>query len=97
SILDVAIIQHQKKTLLLSKKPVQSPFFTCYNIIERSAVEKEEIVKKLQEIQAGKVVIRYSLDPKKYWEERTFYEKRLKGEKAIHLFMFDQAVLCEKL
>jgi hypothetical protein len=89
------MIQHQKKILLLSKKKIASPFFSCYAILQRA--EKEEIVKKLQAINAGNVIIRYSLDPQQYWKERTCYEKNLHGDKQIHLFFFDKAVLCEKL
>lgn len=96
SLYDIACIQHQKKIFLLSKKKIFSPFFTCYSILHRSAPEKEEVVKKLQAGGAGKVIIRYSLEPEQYWKERTFYEKQLKGKKAVHLFMFDKAVLCEK-
>jgi SAM-dependent methyltransferase len=95
SIQDIAMIQHQKKILLLSKKKIASPFFSCYAILQRA--EKEEIVKKLQAINAGNVIIRYSLDPQQYWKERTCYEKNLHGDKQIHLFFFDKAVLCEKL
>ncbi len=94
---DVALIEHQRKTLLLSKKKVLSPFFTCYSILGNSGADKQEVLKRLQELNAEKVIIRYSLDPKKYWEERTFFEKKLNGNKAVHLFMFDKAVFCEKL
>ena len=97
SVQDIAVIEHQKKTLLLSKKKIVSPFFACYNILERSSTEKEDILKKLQAVNAGKVIIRYSLAPQEYWKERIFYEKKLHGERAVHLFLFDQAVLCEKL
>ncbi len=93
---DIALVEQQKKTFLLSKKKIISPFFSCYNILERSPPEKEEILKKLQALNAGKAIIRYSLDPQEYWKERGFYEKKLNGQKAVHLFMFDKAILCEK-
>lgn len=96
---EIVQITEGKKTFFLSTKKIENPFFTSYHILERLPSEdKKKILVQLQKLGAGKVVLRYSLDPKEYWKERTFFEKELqKGEKTIHLFVFDTALVCEKM
>lgn len=93
----VQIIQG-KKTFFLSNIKIENPFFITYRILERlPSGDKKEIALQLQKLGAGKVILRYALDPKEYWKERMFYEKQLSGEKAVYLFVFDRALLCEKI
>jgi len=46
----------------------------------------------------GKVVLKYSINPKDYWKERNNFEKNLKGERECVVFNIDgRYVLCEKI
>ncbi len=46
----------------------------------------------------GKVVLKYSVDPKEYWRERDKIENRLHGKKEATLFVVDRKyVVCEKI
>lgn len=96
---EIVQIIHGKKIFFLSTKKIENPFFHCYHIIERiSPDDKNRIALQLQELGAAKVVLRYTLDPKEYWKERSFFERQLTpGEKTIHLFVFDTALVCEKM
>lgn len=96
-------IMQGKKIFLLAKKIVQNTFFATYKILEKVAYSfdtegKKKLLVSLQKHNAKKVVLRYSLEPEKYWSERNFFEKNLaNGDKTIHLFVFDVALVSEKL
>ncbi len=91
-----------KKIFFLSKEKILNPFFITYKILQRLPYSeekeaKEAILAVLQKLFAKKVILRYSLPPTHYWNERLFFEKQLTGEKTISLFVFDMALLCEKV
>lgn len=100
---EIVAVSSGKKTMYLSTKVLNSPFFTVYKIHAHVPYAfdlpgKKKILKELQHLSAGSVVLRYTLDPAKYWEERSFFEKRLSdGTKQYHLFVFDEALVCEKI
>jgi len=55
----------------------------------------KEILKSLK---AKKVVLRFDIDPDKYWGIRTKLEEGLAGTRTIHIFGFGkELVLCEKV
>lgn len=100
---EIISITSGKKTFYLSTKLFQSNFFTAYKIHAHlpyafDILGKKKILKELQHLSCANVVLRYTLDPSKYWEERSFFEKRLSnGTKQFHLFVFDEALICEKI
>jgi 16S rRNA G966 N2-methylase RsmD len=88
------------KPVLLSNNKINSNFLTQYKIIASCVFTREDVLEHLLQYGAGKVILRYNLDPEKYWKERRFYESKLKGRKEINLFVNEsknQAILCEKL
>lgn len=88
------------KPTFLSNELIKSNFLVPYRILEISENKFESIIKSLRKILAGKVILRYNLDPKDYWKTRNIYEKELSGGKKIHLFINEQnneAILCEKI
>lgn len=98
---DLIQFVQEKKMYFFSTHYISSPFFVCYNILERipcsgSFEEKQKVKIFLQAHDALHVILKYSLDPQAYWRERTFFENGLSGSKTLYLFAFDQALICEK-
>jgi 16S rRNA G966 N2-methylase RsmD len=89
----------ENKKFFLSKEVINSNFLEGYKILAICENNFEKIVNNLKEISAGKVILRYSIDPKNYWADRNKFENTIDklGGKEIHLFLFDKKmVLCEK-
>ncbi len=87
------------KPVFLSNEFVKSNFLVPYKILEISENKFEGITKTLKRIKAGKVVLRYNVDPKDYWKTRNLYEKDLTGKKEVNLFINErnnEAIICEK-
>jgi hypothetical protein len=99
---DIIQFVQEKKMYFLSTHHISSPFFVCYKILNSTSYamsfdEKQKVKMLLQEHDALHVILKYSLDPQAYWQERTFFEKGLSGSKTLYLFAFDQALICEKI
>ena len=61
------------------------------------AQEEHEIIAALQKHKAGKVILRFSVDPKEYWRIRKKIEAKLTGDKTYALlYIGTEAVLVEK-
>ena len=62
---------------------------------ERDMLMIKEILKSEK---VGKVVLRFDIEPERYWEVRKTLEAELNGSKTVHLFGFGNDVLvCEKI
>lgn len=84
--------------ILTSDKLIKNPFFrNSFRVLDAVHHDFDSIVHSLEKHDIGQVVIRYKILPRDYWTERTRYEKYLKGKKTAHLFMFEKAVVAEKL
>jgi len=95
-----ASVLELNKPVLLSNKPARTDFLTGYKIKTICKNEQKEIKEKLGGLGAGKVILRYNIDPKDYWKIRNFYEKELKGNTEITLFINEEkseAILCERI
>jgi len=87
------------KPILISNKEIRSHFLTGYKILVICENRREKILEYLKKVKAGKVTLRYSLEPKEYWKVRNFYESELTGKKEVNLFIHEQkneAIICEK-
>jgi len=93
----VSLIEMNKKSYLLSKEKIESDFLEGYKILSVTENKFESIIESLKKLDAKSVVLRYSIPPKEYWNERKRYESQLKGSKKIHLFVNQEAILCESL
>ncbi len=88
----------ERRTLLTSSELIDSPFFKdMYCVLSKT----ERDILKMKEIltseKAGKVVLRFDIEPEKYWELRKTLEEGLKGSRVLHVFGFgDEVVVCEK-
>ncbi len=89
----------EKRTLLTSSALIVSPFIKdTYRVsgkTERDIVKMKEILKSEK---AGKVVLRFDIEPEKYWELRNELEEGLGGNRTLHVFGFgDEVVVGEKV
>lgn len=89
------LFTYNNKEYLLSNKKIESEFLVCYKVI--AICKQDEIKDKLSEPGCGKVILKHSVNPKEYWILRNKYEKDLKGSLVCYLFLFDNAVICEKV
>jgi 16S rRNA G966 N2-methylase RsmD len=88
------------KPVLVSDKKINSNFLTGYKVLTTCKNEQKEILQNLKEMNAGKIVLRYNIEPKDYWKVRNFYENQLIGRKEISLFVDEknnEAILTEKI
>ncbi len=101
---NIVQILQGNKIFFLCKEKISNPFFTTYEILQRMVYvlgnqeQHKKLISLLIQEGAKDIVLRYSLDPKQYWEERNNLEKALvNGHKTIHLFIFDMAILTTKI
>lgn len=95
---NVMLFYKNRFCLFSSDEFVKNPFIkNSFNVLAVCKNKFDEIVKNLIELDVGKVVLRASIIPEKYWEERRKYEKELSGERTVHLFLLDKAIICEKI
>ncbi len=89
----------ERRTLLTSSKPLDSPFFKdSYRVLGRTEMEIHGIKELLKAEKAGKVVLRFDIEPERYWDLRKKLEEGLAGTRTLHVFGFgDEAVVCEKI
>jgi hypothetical protein len=94
-----APVLYLSKPVLLSNQEINSHFLTKFRIIKTCENDSNQILKAMNSIGAGKVTLRYNLEPNEYWKVRNSYEKRLTGKREINLFINQQkreAILAEK-
>ena len=83
-----------KRTLLTSSKLVGSPFFKdAYRVIGKVEMDIGMIKELLKSEKAGKVVLRFDIDPEVYWDVRRKLEEGLSGTRILHAFGFGKDVV----
>lgn len=83
-----------KRTLLTSLKLVVSPFFKdSYRVIGNVEMNIKGIKELLRSERAGNVVLRFDIDPEKYWDVRKNLEEGLSGTRTLHVFGFGKDVV----
>ncbi len=81
--------QDRQKTLLTGEKLRSSSFLIrTYSVLDHAA-SINEVKSRLIEQGAGNVVLRFSMDPSQYYEERRNIRKGLEGTKTIYIFRFN--------
>ncbi len=89
-----ALFSESKLVYFTSKELVLSPFFShSFRVLGGCQFKEAEIINLLKTHGAGKVTLRFSIDPKEYWQIRSSYEKNLSGEKKLSLFKFEEIAL----
>ncbi|HSU72254.1 MAG TPA: methyltransferase domain-containing protein, partial [Candidatus Binatia bacterium] len=95
----MTLYRDERELLFTSATLRESPFFKArYEVIDAVENQFDKILAVLKRENAGKVLFRAKIDPQQYWKERNKYEKALKGEVHVTLFLFkDEALICKKL
>ncbi len=66
-----------------------------FNVL--GTADSVDLLEKLKELDCGKVVLRYSLDPDKYYKTRKEIEANLSGDVELYIFQKDgRYILCSK-
>jgi SAM-dependent methyltransferase len=88
-----------RRTLLTSSGLIVSPFFKdTYRVLRKTDWDIHRLKKLLNAEKSGKVVLRFDIEPEKYWHVRKKLEEGLTGSRTLHLFGFaDEILLCEKI
>ncbi|MEM4336838.1 MAG: methyltransferase domain-containing protein [Candidatus Woesearchaeota archaeon] len=87
-----------EKNMLTSHFLIKNPFFkNTFKVLEVCHTDFKSIIRALQKHNIGEVVIRYKIEPHLYWKTRKDYEKYLTGKKTAHLFIFEKAIVAEKI
>ena len=79
------ITTRKRRTLATSSNLIKSPFLKPFRVLFFSD-KIDEIMAFLRMEGYGKITLRLSISPDKYWKIRKNIEERLKGEKKASLF-----------
>jgi len=79
------VLQDSRRTLLSVENKVPSAFLRYYDLLF-TANSMEECKRRLKEVNAGKVTLRFGVNPGEYWKVRKKFEEGLKGEEHVYLF-----------
>jgi hypothetical protein len=94
------ILEGCEKKILISSDKLDDKFKSLCKAFEVIGVGNNyvQIMDILKKFKIGKVVIKYSVDPKDYWKERGKYEKQLKGNREAVLFNINSRyVVCSEI
>jgi SAM-dependent methyltransferase len=89
----------ERRTLLTSSELIESPFFKDrYRVLDKTERDILRMKEMLKSENAGKVILRFDIEPEKYWDLRKTLEEGLTGSKSLHVFGFgNEVVVCEKI
>ncbi len=89
----------ERRILLTSSELLHSPLFKdTYLVLRRTERDIHVLQKLLRAEKAGKVVLRFDIEPEKYWDVRRKLEEGLSGSRTLHVFGFGKEMLvCEKV
>jgi hypothetical protein len=85
-----------RRTLVMTEAPVS---VGCLGDPMRvlSMCSEEGLPSELERVGAGKVTLRFSMDPKQYWKRRKELESPLTGTRKVHLFKGERYMIMEPL
>lgn len=78
--------EHPRRTLLTGPEPADTAFTEDHRVLGSHAWNLLGLHEKLKRLGAGKVVLRASIDPDRYWGVRNALEEGLDGDEEVHLF-----------
>ncbi|AGK60553.1 hypothetical protein Asulf_00532 [Archaeoglobus sulfaticallidus PM70-1] len=85
-----------RRVLLTSDRKSETEFMRDYEVIDTCRFSASEVNRRLKVLNAGKVTIRFAIDPKNYWSVRKKLEEGLAGEEWYHLFRKDSEAVIAK-
>lgn len=86
-----------QKKFLTSDEELESDFFkNKFEVLHQLKHNVKKEIELLNQEGAGDVILRMKMDPKLYWKERLRYKSELKGDKKLHLFVFNKIAMLAK-
>ncbi|MGC8645550.1 MAG: class I SAM-dependent methyltransferase [Thermoplasmata archaeon] len=82
------IHEDSQRTLATSSVPADNPFIARKYEVMGEAVSLTDLRKKIEEMDAGKVYLRFSVEPSKYYELKGRLERGLRGSSSAYIFRF---------
>lgn len=80
------IFDDGRRVILSSESEIKSSFIRNYSVESICNFSIPEINQELKRIGAGKVTLRFSIEPENYWNVRKRIENGLQGEEWFYLF-----------
>ncbi|MFA5259082.1 MAG: hypothetical protein WC979_07815 [Candidatus Pacearchaeota archaeon] len=90
----------EKNKVLISSDNLDNKFRSLCKVFEVMGIGNNyiQVMDLLKKFKIGKVVIKYSVDPKDYWTERGKYERQLRGNREAVLFnVCGKYAVCEEI
>jgi hypothetical protein len=85
-----------RRTLVLTERPCPAAFLgPSMRVLSRCS--EAELPTELRRVGAGKVTLRFQLDPKLYWTRRKELESPLEGDLKVQLFKGEEYLILERL
>lgn len=95
---EASVIPAAKGFFLTSKQIINSEFFkNRFEVVNECEKGRKNIIDSIAKLDAGKIIIRYNIDPLNYWRERAYFERNLLGKDTIYIFDFGKIYLCKKI
>lgn len=82
--------EHPRRTLLTGPDPGRSGFTEDYRVLDHHTWNLLGLHEKLKRLDVGKVILRASIEPDRYWDVRNALEDGLEGERTVHLFRVEE-------
>ena len=86
-----------RRTLISSRREISSPFFTHRYGLIACCGDIKELITILKDHGVGSTTIRWSVDPKEYWNVRNEIQRDLHGTRKVHLFRWNGYMAAEPL
>lgn len=77
---------HPRRTLLTGPRPGRTAFTEDHEVLDSHDWNLLGLHEKLKRLDAGKVVLRASIAPDRYWDVRNALEDGLEGERTVQVF-----------
>lgn len=89
----------ERRTLLTSPERIRSDFFKdTFKAVGITEFDIAKLKGLLIMEKAKNVVLRFDIDPSRYWDMRKTLEEGLKGTRSLHVFGFgNELIVCEKI
>ncbi len=84
-----------RRCLLASSDRINSPFLKQCYMVKAANVSEEDLISVLKKLGAGKLTLRYGVDPKDYWKVRKNIENKLSGNNKFQLFKGNNYLILE--
>ena len=93
---EVKAFEYNKKKYLLSNRLLDEELFVRYDILNITETDEDSIKAFLVKARVGKVILHGNIKQDEYFQLKDKFEKGLKGNKTLHIFLFDKCIICEK-